>query len=257
MQTCGKMPSPREAAPPGAVPVCWSILSGGNGLHTSGSKSRCKPPTSMAKCLTSSARANRGNSKGSATWSPHSFRDRHPGRKRERSSKSRSSQVPSSSRRATAEVQCRPRVRNPQTPFTATRSTRSRPSLVNRIPGFTAASMNQKINVATYQPVSGVTGVTSQVGSASASASGSASPSALPTSPAASPAATTSSPSASPPAATTAAPAPSPTAEGPVLCSNWELGLNVVQVGTDCDGDPKKTITVTVAPGKRAVKTGF
>jgi hypothetical protein len=115
-------------------------------------------------------------------------------------------------------------------------------------------------------PVSGVTGVTSQVGSASAS--GSASPLASPISPGASPAVTTSSPSASPPAATssspppspaatTAAPAPSPTAAGPVLCSNWELGLNGVQVGTDCDGDPNKTVTVTVAPGKRAVKTVF
>lgn len=87
-------------------------------------------------------------------------------------------------------------------------------------------------------PVSGVTGVTSQVGPASGS--GSASPPASPTSPAAQPAATTSS-----------------TAAGSVLCSNWELGANGVQVGTDCDGDPNKTVTVTVAPGKRAVKTVF
>lgn len=134
MQTCGKMPSPREAVPPGALPVCWSILSGGYGLHTSGSKSRCKPPTSMAKCLTSSARANRGDSKGSATWSPRSFRDRHPGRKRERSSKSPSSQVPSSSRPASAKIRGRPQVRNPQTAFTATRSSRSRPSWSTRSP---------------------------------------------------------------------------------------------------------------------------
>jgi hypothetical protein len=103
-------------------------------------------------------------------------------------------------------------------------------------------------------PVSGVTGVTSQVGSASGS--GSASRSASPTLPAASPAATTGSPPPLP-AATTAAPAPRRTAAGPVLCSNWELSLNGVQVGTDCDGDPNKTVTVTVAPGKRAVKTVF
>jgi len=77
-------------------------------------------------------------------------------------------------------------------------------------------------------PESGVTGVTLQVGPASASGS------------------------ASPPAATT-----SSTAAGPSLCRNWELGPNGVQVGTDCDGDPNKTVTVTVAPGKRAVKTVF
>jgi hypothetical protein len=107
--------------------------------------------------------------------------------------------------------------------------------------------------------------VTSQVGpasalglasaSASASASSSASPSASPTSLAASLAATTSSPPRA--AATTAVLAPSSTAAGPVLCSNWELSPNGVQVGTDCDGDPNKTVTVTVAPGKRAVKTVF
>jgi hypothetical protein len=102
-------------------------------------------------------------------------------------------------------------------------------------------------------PVSGVTGVTSQVGPASAS--GSASLSASLTSLAASLAATTSSPAAA--AATTAVLAPSSTAAGPVLCSNWELSPNGVQVGTDCDGDPNKTVTVTVAPGKRAVKTVF
>jgi hypothetical protein len=112
-------------------------------------------------------------------------------------------------------------------------------------------------------PVSGVTGVTSQVGSASASALGSASP----TWPDASAAATTSLPSASPPAAvsslpppaaaTTAVLAPSSTAAGPVQCSNWELSPNGVQVGTDCDGDPNMTVTMTVAPGKRAVKTVF
>ncbi|RDL30004.1 uncharacterized protein BP5553_10631 [Venustampulla echinocandica] len=102
-------------------------------------------------------------------------------------------------------------------------------------------------------PVSGVTGVTSQVGPAPAS--GSASPSASPTSPATSLAATTS--SQPPPAATTAVLAPSSTPAGPVLCSNWELSPNGVQVGTDCDGDLNKTVTVTGAPGKRAVKTVF
>ncbi len=134
MQTCGKMPSPREVAPPGAVPAFWSILSGGYGLHTSGSKSRCKPPTSMGKFLTSSARANQGDSKGSATWSPRSFRDRHLGRKRERSSKFPSSQVPSSLRPVSAEKRWCRQVRNLQTPFTATRSTRSRPSWSTRSP---------------------------------------------------------------------------------------------------------------------------
>jgi hypothetical protein len=83
-------------------------------------------------------------------------------------------------------------------------------------------------------PVSGVVGVTSQVGPASASGS----PTASPTSPAAAPAATTS-------------------AAGPVMCSSWELSPNGVQVGTNCDGDPNKTVTVMVAPGKRAIKTVF
>ncbi|KUJ21371.1 uncharacterized protein LY89DRAFT_665800 [Mollisia scopiformis] len=86
-------------------------------------------------------------------------------------------------------------------------------------------------------PVSGVTGVTSLVGPASASASASPSPVVPPA------AATSSTP---PAAATTAVQAPSSSVAGPVLCSNWELSSNGVQVGTDCDGDPDMTVTVLI-----------
>ncbi|KAL2068318.1 hypothetical protein VTL71DRAFT_16416 [Oculimacula yallundae] len=40
---------------------------------------------------------------------------------------------------------------------------------------------------------------------------------------------------------------------GPVLCSNWLLSANGVQVGTNCDGDPNKTVTMML--GEKMIQT--
>jgi hypothetical protein len=45
------------------------------------------------------------------------------------------------------------------------------------------------------------------------------------------------------------------------MCSDWLLSPNGMEVGTNCDGDPSSTVTVTVSlgtlPAKRAIATTF